>query len=156
VHIQLHGVGAQLRRGADAASEFSTSRADAPRCATTSARGWGELTEQAVRFLRLDPVRLLLDVVHRLVVLGLGEDRFQVRRVLRGIVDRLAVHGVAVMRVYADPAVELRVRHPQPAVSIGMNMFSRSTSLVISWRYRSRLSSLSFALSGSVWCSAPS
>src|SRR2546426_9395109 len=55
--------------------------------------------EQAVRLLCLDPARLLLDVVHRLVVLRLGEDRLQVRRVFLWVVDRLAVHRVALMRV---------------------------------------------------------
>src|SRR5213596_3825989 len=60
------------------------------------------------RSLRLDPARLLLDVVHRLVVLRLGEDGLQVRRVFLWIVDRLAVHRVPLMRVHADLPIELR------------------------------------------------
>src|SRR6266568_898823 len=93
-----------------AASEFSTSRADAPRWAMTSGFVTSSLLlQQAIRLLCLDPVRFLLDIVHDRVVLGLGQHRLQVSLVLLRIVHRLALDRVQLVRVHPDLPVELEV-----------------------------------------------
>src|SRR2546422_8279950 len=76
-----------------------------------TARARDSLLEEAVRLLRLDPVRLPLDVLHDLVVPALGEHGLEVRRVALLRVDGLAVHRVHLMRVHSDLAVEIGRAH---------------------------------------------
>src|SRR2546422_1148896 len=83
-----------------------------------TARARDSLLEEAVRLLRLDPVRLPLDVLHDLVVPGLGEHSLEVRRVALLRVDGLTVHRVHLMRVHPDLAVELQLGDLEPALAL--------------------------------------
>src|SRR2546430_12847091 len=71
-----------------------------------TARARGSLLEEAVRLLRLDPVRLPLDVLHDFVVPGLGQHGLEVRRVALFRVDELTVHRVHLVGVHPDLPVE--------------------------------------------------
>src|SRR3989441_1508992 len=78
----------------------------------------GSLLEEAVRLLRLDPVRLPLDVLHHLIVPGLGEHGLEVRRVALLGVDGLTVHRVHLVGVHPDLAIERELRDLEPALAL--------------------------------------
>src|SRR2546425_356419 len=102
----------------NAAREFSTSRADAPRCAMTSGRVTSRRLEEAIGLLRLDPVGLPLDVVDQIVVRRARQQRREVRLVPLGVVHRCAVHRVHLVGVDPDLAVELEVGDLEPALPL--------------------------------------
>src|SRR5437870_12529220 len=83
-----------------------------------TARARGSLLEEAVRLLRLDPVRLPLDVLHDLVVPGLGEHGLEVRRVALHRIDGHAVHLIHLMRVHSDLAVEFELGDLDPPLPL--------------------------------------
>src|SRR5437667_6178975 len=83
-----------------------------------TARARGSLLEEAVRLLRLDPVRLPLDVLHHLIVSGLGEHGLEVRRVALLGVDGLTVHRVHLVGVHPDLAIERELRDLEPALAL--------------------------------------
>src|SRR5437899_12149510 len=78
----------------------------------------GSLLEEAVRLLRLDPVRLPLDVLHHLIVPRLGEHGLEVRRVALLGVDGLTVHRVHLVGVHPDLAIERELRDLEPALAL--------------------------------------
>src|SRR2546426_777187 len=83
-----------------------------------TARARDSLLEEAVRLLRLDPVRLPLDVLHHLIVPGLGEHGLEVRRVALLGVDGLTVHRVHLVGVHPDLAIERELRDLEPALAL--------------------------------------
>src|SRR2546422_1779288 len=83
-----------------------------------TARACGSLLEEAVRLLRLDPVRLPLDGLHDFVVPGLGEHGLEVRRVALFRVDGLTVHRVHLVGVHPDLTVERELGDLEPALAL--------------------------------------
>src|SRR5439155_10313041 len=67
---------------------------------------------------RLYPTAVLREVMEHGVIGGRGRDSWQVGLVPLGT-HRLAVYGVRLMRVLADPPIELDVRHLEPPVAVG-------------------------------------